>query len=75
MQRRGGGGECRAARQVPALPDQLMSGAERSFVTVGFSWTLAKGFLQRKRKAEFSRRDGGSGACEDGAPARRATIW
>lgn len=74
MERRGGGGECRVARRTPARPDQLMSGAERSFVTVGFSWTLAKGFLQRKRKAEFSRRDGGSGACEDGAPAQRAAT-
>lgn len=67
MQRRGGG--CRVARRAAALPDQLRSGAERSFVTVGFSWTLAKGFLQRKRKAEFSRRGGGSEACEDGAAA------
>lgn len=70
MQQRGGGGECHTARRAPALPDQLMSGAERSLVTVGFSWTLAKGFLRRQRKAEFSRRDGGSGACEDGAPAQ-----
>lgn len=38
-----------SATQAPALPDQLMSGAERSFVTVGFSWTLAKGFLWRGR--------------------------
>lgn len=52
------------AQRAPAL-HQLMSGAERSFVTVGFSWTLAKGFLQRERK-RFSRREGGSGACEDG---------
>lgn len=42
-----------SATRAPALPDQLMSGAERSFVTVGFSWTLAKGFLWRKRKTEL----------------------
>lgn len=70
----GGGSECRVARWAPALPDQLMNGAERSLVTVGFSWTLAKGFLQRKRKAEFSWRGGGSRDCGDRAPAQRVAT-
>lgn len=48
-----------SARRAPALPDQLMSGAERSFVTVGFSWTLAKGFLWRKRKRKEELTGGG----------------
>lgn len=48
-----------SATRAPALPDQLMSGAERSFVTVGFSWTLAKGFLWRKRKRKAELMEGG----------------
>lgn len=59
---------CHPARRQRSR-HQLMSGAERSFVTVGFSWTLAKGFLQGERRAEFSRGSprAGKGACEDGA--------
>lgn len=59
---------CHPARRQRSRP-QLMSGAERSFVTVGFSWTLAKGFLQGERRAEFSRGShrARNGACEDGA--------
>lgn len=48
-----------SATRAPALPDQLMSGAERSLVTVGFSWTLAKGFLCRKRKRKEALTGGG----------------
>lgn len=33
---------------------QLRSGADLSLVTVGFSWTLAKGFLGRGEKSHFS---------------------
>ena len=33
---------------------QLRSGADLSLVTVGFSWTLAKGFLGRGEKSCFS---------------------
>lgn len=48
--------------EVPAIAqppwDQLMRGAERSFVTVGLSWTLAKGFLQEeKTRHRFNRKD------------------
>lgn len=62
---------------APALPDQLMSGAERSFVTVGFSWTLAKGFLwrERKRKEELT---GGGGLERTGhrhSERRLARPW
>lgn len=38
---------------------QLRRGADLSLVTVGFSWTLAKGFLRRGEKSGFSRGGGG----------------
>jgi len=53
-----------------------MSGAERSFVTVGFSWTLAKGFLQGERRAEFSRGSGSAGVGRwDDDVVRPRQLW
>lgn len=71
-----------SARRAPALPDQLMSGAERSFVTVGFSWTLAKGFLWRKRKRKEELTGGGGPertgtgtASGDGRHHGTSSVW
>lgn len=47
------------------LGRQLRRGADLSLVTVGFSWTLAKGFLRREEKGGFSV---GGALCQSGLP-------
>lgn len=50
------------------LGRQLRRGADLSLVTVGFSWTLAKGFLRREEKSGFSV---GGTLCHLGCPTPR----